>query len=189
MLLICLTGCASQPVRLFDVHDVDLATILIRWQDAVADANSRTDVQWHHGWIGNAAVADDPRHHFGKCIDWQELAYLAVRDVAGQAGYQMRMIRVNRGSLEHDAVIVFRLPAGASDALLYDRTFQKNVTVLDGWKRGGADAWPLDQWLAGQQPLLKGLEVFDGDHEMTLREAQHMDLRSRGFQLARRSDP
>lgn len=165
-----LSACGPKRIDRAEITDPALLRIADAWTAAVDAAHDDPDTEWHAGWGGNFAVAlGGEKRNAGKCTEWQELAYRAVRDVAPQVGWKAMMARINgQGPFEHDAVVVFDPSVLTVDHLFYIKP-DDPAFVLDGWLRGKADVYPLYEWTQNHGVLYRQLEVFCGDAEIRLR--------------------
>ncbi len=170
VVVLVIAGCAGSRQPVAHTEDPPLYLIQRAFADAVADAHN-DGIVWHSGWLGNLMVAAAPDQNAGKCIDWQELAYHAVYDEARRWGWEVWFVRVNpRTIFEHNATVVFD-----GDVMTVDdvRCAEPDapVYVLDGWARGEADVYQLNDWLDAQGHLVGPMELFEPQRELVLRDS------------------
>ncbi len=170
LLALALGACGPQRVERAAITDPALVRIVDAWSDAVDAAHRDPDTEWHAGWGGNFAVAlGGEKRNAGRCTEWQELAYRAVRDVAPAVGWRVMMARINgQGPFEHDAVVVFDPEVLTVEHLFFVEPGDP-AYILDGWVRGKADVYTLHEWSQNHGVLYRQLEVFCGDAEIKLR--------------------
>jgi hypothetical protein len=148
---VLLGGCATAPLTSTAIADPALAEIQTAFEKTVRQAHTNPDVAWLSGWSGNAWVnmAGGPR--YGLCYQWRDLVYAGVLPTVRRVGWSAKGIVISQGTVnEHHAVVVFdprRLPL---DKVL-SASPRQPAYVLDAWRRGRADIYPLHAWL--QLPL------------------------------------
>jgi len=143
-----LCGCSPAPLRLSETDPPQLHAVEFAFQHAVDDAHHHPELHWHSGWFGNALVNLGGTRTLGLCHHWQEWIYQQVAPAVRDVGWEVCGIAVNVGdSGEHHAVFVYNPQRlGPANLLLAPRTAP--AYVLDAWRRGRADIYRLDDWLA-----------------------------------------
>ncbi len=146
---VLVSGCASAPLAA--ITDPKLAQIQTAFEKTVRQAHTNPDVDWLSGWSGNAWVNMVGGSNRGLCYQWRDLVYAGVLPTVRRVGWTAKGIVISQGTInEHHAVVVFdprRLPL--MDVL--SASVRQPAYVLDAWRRGRADIYPLHTWL--QLPL------------------------------------
>ncbi len=148
---VLLSGCATAPLQPTALTDSKLMQIQAAFEHTVSQAHAHPDATWVSGWSGNAWVnlAGAPR--YGLCYQWRDLVYAGVLPTVRRVGWAAKGIVISQGTVnEHHAVVVFdpqRLPVEQ----VLSASQQQPAYVLDAWRRGRADIYPLHTWL--QLPL------------------------------------
>jgi hypothetical protein len=160
-------GCASGPSPLgaaeLGQREPSLRIIHDAMNEIIDTAHEDPSRSWHSGWIGNTIVKFGGDQTFGYCYHWQELVYFDIEPQVRRVGWDLSGIEINRGSRnEHHAVLVWDPDRiHRSDALAAPRTAP--VYVLDAWRRGRADIYPLADWLELPRPNRTPLAFEDLD--------------------------
>jgi hypothetical protein len=152
-LTLALVGCGHAPLRSDQPGEPALIPIRAAFERTITAARQDPAIAWRSGWLGNASINlfGGPRR--GLCYEWRNLVYDGVIDTVRQVGWAATGVVVSKGTYsEHSAVIVFdpkRVPV--DQVLAADPG--RPVYVLDAWRRGEADIYPLHTWL--KLPLIR----------------------------------
>ncbi len=145
------SGCATAPLASTAITDPKLAQIQAAFERTVRQAHANPDVDWLSGWSGNAWVNMAGGSNYGLCYQWRDLVYAGVLPTVRRVGWAAKGIVISQGTInEHHAVVVFdprRLPLKQ----VLSASVRQPAYVLDAWRRGRADIYPLHTWL--QLPL------------------------------------
>ncbi len=163
-LCLLVIGCGHQPLRTDDPGEPALGPIRAAFEDTIAASRTDPAVTWQSGWLGNASInlLGGPRR--GLCYEWRNLVYDGVIDAVHRVGWDATGVVISKSTYsEHSAVIVYdpeRVPLGQVLAASPGRP----VYVLDAWRRGEADIYPMQVWLelpliVRSAPQLKALPV------------------------------
>ncbi len=148
---VLVSGCASAPLLSSAIADPKLVEIQAAFEKTVRQAHTHPDVAWLSGWSGNAWVNVAGGSRYGLCYQWRDLVYAGVLPTVRRVGWAAKGIVISQGTVnEHHAVVVFdpqRLPLEK----VLSASVQQPAYVLDAWRRGRADLYPLHTWL--QLPL------------------------------------
>jgi hypothetical protein len=149
---VLLSSCAALPLQPGAMLDTRLMQIQAAFEDTVRQAHAHPDATWVSGWSGNAWVNMTGGPRYGLCYQWRDLVYAGVLPTVRRVGWTAKGIVISQGTVnEHHAVVVFdarRLPLER----VLSASAQQPAYVLDAWRRGRADIYPLHAWL--QLPLL-----------------------------------
>lgn len=141
------SGCVTTPLPPTAMTDPGLMQIQAAFEHTVRQARSDPQVAWFSGWSGNAWVNLAGGSHHGLCYQWRDLVYAGVLPTVRRVGWTAKGIVISQGTVnEHHAVVVFdprRLPLEA----VLSAPAQQPAYVLDAWRRGQADIYPLQTWL------------------------------------------
>lgn len=144
---VTLGACSHAPkVMDFDGHQAmqEISSAYIR---VVQQAESQPNQDWHSGWSGNIWINVFDQEDRGLCHHWQKLVFEGISPVASRLGWEAIGININKGTMnEHHAVAVFDPTFIQMDELL-KRPYSDKVYILDPWKRGKPDIYPLAQWV------------------------------------------
>ncbi|HHC71817.1 MAG TPA: hypothetical protein ENK54_02890 [Thiotrichales bacterium] len=161
-----LGGCVTPPPPL-ERPPSPLAEIASAFRETVEAIREEPDLHWHNGWMGNLWINTVGGANRGLCYQWQRRVYLGVLPTVRRVGWRAVGIVINRGTLhEHHAVVVFderRIPL---DTVLARP--DQAIWVLDAWRRGEPDIWPLELWLeiplrVSVPPSLEDLAAVTGE--------------------------
>jgi len=142
-----LGACAGAPLRPSDLHSPALQQIEAAFARTVDAANNDPQRSWHSGWIGNMWVNFRREDNEGLCYQWKNLVYAGVAPTVRKVGWGVTGIVINQGTAhEHHAVLVYDPARSNRATLLSDPTHQR-AFVLDAWRRGRPDIYPLADWL------------------------------------------
>lgn len=150
-----LGACADKSMSSEEMS-AQLRAIHKAMEATIAKANADTKITWHSGWTGNIAVnaADTDR---GLCFHWRDLVWEGVYPTIKQQGWEATGITISHGTLlEHHSVLVWDPRVVPRDQLL---NRQRDVFVLDGWRRGKADVLRLDDWIDDQFAVVDGPKI------------------------------
>lgn len=140
-------GCADRTISVEEMREPQLRAIHAAMVRTIERAEADSTVKWHCGWTGNIAV-NASETDLGLCYQWRDLIWEGVYDTVKQQGWDATGVTISRGTwLEHHGVLVWDPKVITRDQLLI-RTTQSYV--LDGWARGKADVYRLDQWIDDQ---------------------------------------
>jgi hypothetical protein len=149
--VLLVSGCAATPLRPGAIADPGLAEIQTAFEKIVRQAHTDPETAWLSGWSGNAWVNIAGGARYGLCYQWRDLVYAGVLPTLRRVGWTAKGIVINQGTVnEHHAVLVFD-PLRQSLKNVLSAPAQQPVYVLDAWRRGRADIYPLHTWL--QLPL------------------------------------
>ena len=150
---VLLSGCAAAPLLSSAIADQKLAEIQAAFEKTVRQAHTNPDVAWLNGWSGNAWVNMAGGSNYGLCYQWRDLVYAGVLPTVRETGWEAKGIVINQGTVnEHHAVVVFDPRRLALEKVL-SAGMRQPAYVLDAWRRGQADIYPLYTWL--QLPLFQ----------------------------------
>ncbi|MCP3905279.1 MAG: hypothetical protein GY715_16760 [Planctomycetes bacterium] len=141
-------GCAAPPLRPAQIVDPDLRVIHDRFEEIMRDARRDPEIVWHAGPIGNLIVNYVGAEHYGLCYDWQELVYDEVLPTVEAIGWTATGIKINEDTKnEHHGVLVFD-PRRVEAERILETPETAPAWVLDAWRRGRADIYRVNDWLA-----------------------------------------
>lgn len=167
-IIAALQGCASAPpVPPSDYGQAALLEIHRAFEHTVRAARRDPQVRWRSGWAGNIIVNSLPSDDRGLCYEWQSLVYAGVLPTVRHVGWHANGIAINQGTRnEHHAVIVFDPKVTDQDRILSDPA-DNPAWVLDAWRRGEADIFTVQQWIAlplfrHTPPKITGVSTADG---------------------------
>jgi hypothetical protein len=157
---LALTGCATtHPIEIGSIQRPELASIADALEQTVADAHADPDTDWHSGWTGNVVVNWFEGDRMGLCYHWRDQVYDGVAPTCESVGWEAWGVTINRGVKgEHHAVLVFDPELGTVQRVLAER--EPDAFVLDAWRRGRPDIYPLPEWLS-LATIRKGPELID----------------------------
>ena len=142
-----LSGCVAVPLQPGAMADPGLMQIQAAFEHSVRQAHAQADATWVSGWSGNAWVNLTGEPRYGLCYQWRDLVYAGVLPTVRWTGWAAKGIVISQGTVnEHHAVVVFdprRLPLER----VLSASAQQPAYVLDAWRRGRADIYPLHTWL------------------------------------------
>lgn len=143
-----LLGCGHAPLRPDHLGDPALVPIRAAFEHTLAEARADPAVAWQSGWLGNASINLFGGTRRGLCYEWRNLVYDGVIDAVRGVGWDATGVVVSKGTYsEHSAVVVYdprRVPL--DEILTADPG--RPVYVLDAWRRGEADIYPMRAWLS-----------------------------------------
>lgn len=147
--LLSLLGCASVPPMTPSQHGrPQLVEIHRAFERTLEAARHDPEVRWRSGWTGNVIVNTLPGNDRGLCYEWQRLVYGGVLPTVKRVGWHANGIVINKGTRhEHHAVVVFDPAVSNQDRILSDPAANP-AWVLDAWRRGQADVFTVEQWIA-----------------------------------------
>jgi hypothetical protein len=145
--LLALAACSARPLSPEQLRAPGLGEIHTAFERTVRTATASPDAKWRSGWWGNLRVhlgGDDAR---GLCYEWQGLVYGGVIETVRRIGWEATGVSINQGTAsEHHAVVVYDPRRIRQEDLLKERGGGA-AFVLDAWRRGEPDVFPLDVWL------------------------------------------
>jgi hypothetical protein len=142
-----LIGCGHAPLRLDHPGDPALVPIRAAFERTLAEARSDPAVSWQSGWVGNASINLFGGTRRGLCYEWRNLVFDGVIDTVRSVGWDATGVVISKGTYsEHSAVIVYD-PKRISPHELLSAGPGTPVYVLDAWRRGEADIYPMHTWL------------------------------------------
>ncbi len=147
LLCLVLVGCGHSPLRPDQTTEPALVPIRAAFERTIEQARQNPDVSWQSGWLGNASInlLGGPRR--GLCYEWRNLVYAGVIDTVRAVGWDATGVVMSKYTYsEHSAVIVFD-PARVPQTEILVADPGRPVYVLDAWRRGQADIYPLHVWL------------------------------------------
>jgi hypothetical protein len=113
----------------------------------VAAAHRDPNIDWVSGWIGNAQINLLGGTRRGLCYEWRNLVYDGVAPTVHRAGWEATGVVISKNTYsEHSAVVVFD-PKRVRLHQILSATEKQPVYVLDAWRRGQADIYPMCEWL------------------------------------------
>ncbi len=144
---VLLSGCALQPIRPDSAPEPELAAIQQAFERTVAAAHNDPKIDWQSGWIGNARINVLGGARRGFCYEWRNLVYAGVLPTVRRVGWEATGVVISKKTYsEHSAVVVFDPKRVRLDRVL-SATPGEPVYVLDAWRRGRADIYPMHAWL------------------------------------------
>ena len=147
LLALLSAGCAGQPLTPDPANQPELARIHRAFAETLERAYADPQQRWHSGWAGNVWVNLAGERDLGLCYHWQRLVYRGVLSTVRAVNWHANGIVINKGSShEHHAVIVFDPRHADQDRILTDPG-NNPAWVLDAWRRGRADIYPVAQWV------------------------------------------
>lgn len=161
---VLLSGCAFQPLRPDSAPEPELVAIRQAFERTVAAAHDDPKTDWQSGWIGNARINVFGGARRGRCYEWRNLVYAGVLPAVRRVEWEATGVVVSKNTYsEHSAVVVFDPKRIRLDRIL-SATPGQPVYVLDAWRRGRADIYPMHAWLrlpliVRSPPQIKSLPV------------------------------
>jgi hypothetical protein len=162
-LAVLLGGCGLAPLRPEAAQEPPLVAIRQAFERTVAAAREDPSASWQSGWVGNALINLLGGDRQGLCYEWRDLVYAGVLPTVRAVGWEATGIVMSKGTYsEHSAVLVYDPRRIAVSDLLTAGPAQP-AYVLDAWRRGRADIYPLGTWvrlplIVRSPPELKPLE-------------------------------
>lgn len=143
-------GCAhnGRPIVAADAPDPELAPIAEAFAETVQRVRADPALVWHAGWIGNIRVNIGEGRNRGLCYHWRDAVYDGVLPLTRQLGWEATFIAVNLAMYgEHHAVLVYDVHRFGPPGPPIDDPPDTGAYVLDAWRRGKADIYPMREWL------------------------------------------
>lgn len=154
-----LGGCYGPPPPLAAGDPPQLRAIQDAFTAAVRRAKTSDAESWYSGWYGNVWVNTAGGNNRGLCWHWQQMVYEGVVETVGRLGWDATGVALNTGTAsEHHAVLVFD-PMVIEREKILTATRPRQVWVLDGWRRGEADLWRMDEWIDSTTPFPDTIEL------------------------------
>ncbi|MBL8990102.1 MAG: hypothetical protein JNJ48_00825 [Phycisphaerae bacterium] len=154
-----LGGCYGPPPALGPHDPPQLTAIQDAFSAAVRRARAADDASWRSGWHGNMMVNVVGGPNRGLCWQWQQMVYEGVVETVGRLGWDATGVALDAGTAnEHHAVLVWD-PKRLERSKLLTTPRPRPVWVLDGWRRGEPDLWPLDAWIDSTVPFPSRIEL------------------------------
>jgi hypothetical protein len=142
-----LIGCGHAPLRPDQATEPALTQIRTAFAQTVERAHQDPVVTWESGWLGNARINLLGGPRLGHCYEWRNLVYAGVIDTVHRVGWDATGVVISKNTYsEHSAVIVYDPKRVQPDELLSAGP-GRPVFVLDAWRRGKADIYPMYIWL------------------------------------------
>jgi hypothetical protein len=163
-LCLLLFGCGHPPLRPDDPGEPALGPIRSAFERTIAASRTDPAFDWQSGWLGNASInlLGGPRR--GLCYEWRNLVYDGVIDTVHRIGWDATGVVISKDTYsEHSAVIVYD-PKRVALGQVLSAGPDRPVYVLDAWRRGEADIYPMQTWLelpfiVRSPPQIKALPV------------------------------
>ena len=159
-----LLGCGHAPLRPETTTEPALVPIRAAFERTLTQARQDPAVNWQSGWLGNASINLLGGTRRGLCYEWRNLVYDGVIGTVRAVGWDATGVVISKNTYsEHSAVLVYD-PQRIEPANLLAARPEQPVYVLDAWRRGEADIYPLHTWLelpliVRSPPQLKPLPV------------------------------
>ena len=148
-----LSGCAIQPLRHDALPEPELVAIRQSFERTVEAAHRDPNIDWQSGWLGNAMINLFGGTRQGLCYEWRDLVYDGVIPTVRRVGWEATGVVISKSTYsEHSAVVVYD-PKRIRQEQILSATEKQPVYVLDAWRRGRADIYPMSVWL--ELPLIK----------------------------------
>ena len=142
-----LSACVVMPLERDNINDPALQRIHHAFAKTIDDAFNDPDEQWTSGWLGNMWVNFHEGNQRGLCYQWKYRIHAGVKETVLAQGWQLTGIVINQGADgEHHAVIVYD-PERIQKAQLLKASIKQPVYVLDAWRRGQPDIYPVSEWI------------------------------------------
>lgn len=155
-----LCACVNLPINNDAIDDPALQEISKAFNKTVEAAHNDPHNEWQSGWVGNMWVHFRGEEQRGLCYEWKYLVHAGVADTVERVGWQVRGIAVNEHTPnEHHAVLVFD-PERVNSTNILTATSDKPVYVLDAWRQGQADIYPIATWLNSNFKTAKPARIF-----------------------------
>jgi hypothetical protein len=125
----------------------ELVAIQQAFERTVAAAHSDPNIDWQSGWLGNAKINLFGGTRRGLCYEWRDLVYDGVIPTVHRVGWEATGVVISKNTYsEHSAVVVFD-PKRIRLEQVLSADEKQPVYVLDAWRRGCADIYPMHAWL------------------------------------------
>jgi len=146
-LCLLLSACVVTPLERDNINDPALQKIHQAFAKTVHDALNDPDEDWTSGWLGNMWVNFHEGRQRGLCYQWKYRIHAGVKDTVLSQGWQLTGIVINQGEDgEHHAVIIYD-PKKMTPENLVSANASQPVFVLDAWRRGQPDIYPVSEWI------------------------------------------
>lgn len=148
-----LVGCSSAAPLVDHTSDPNLARVHAALETVVRACNEDQERDWYSGWAGNAWVNFRKGPARGLCYHWQSAVYEGVLPTVRGLGWEAGGLMVHTDSfIEHHVVLVFDPSRIRYEDILGAKP-PRAVYVLDAWRRGRADMFTLDDWMANDDEI------------------------------------
>ncbi len=142
-----LSACVVTPLEQDNINDPALQKIHHAFAETITQAFNDPNEEWTSGWLGNMWVNFHEGKQRGLCYQWKYRIHAGVKDTVHAQGWELTGIVINQGADgEHHAVIVYDPTRIKPEQLVSANTAQP-VFVLDAWRRGQPDIYPVSEWL------------------------------------------
>lgn len=146
-LALFILGCGHAPLRSDQPAEPALIPIRAAFERTLIQARQDPTVSWRSGWLGNASINLFGGTRRGLCFEWRNLVFDGVIDTVRGLGWDATGVVISKGTYsEHSAVIVYD-PKRVPLTDLLSAGPGRPVYVLDAWRRGQADIYPMYMWL------------------------------------------
>ena len=146
-LSLALIGCGHGRLRPDAIPEPALVPIQAAFERTLTQARQDPKVRWESGWLGNASINLLGGTRRGLCYEWRDLVYDGVIGTVREVGWDATGVVISKDTYsEHSAVLVYD-PKRVETATVLAAGPGQPVYVLDAWRRGEADIYPLHAWL------------------------------------------
>jgi len=147
VLCLSLSACIIQPIQPENIHDPALQKIHHAFTETVTKALNDPNEDWTSGWLGNMWVNFHEGKQRGLCYQWKYRVHAGVKSTVREQGWELTSIVINKGADgEHHAVVVYN-PRQLQASQLLNASTTQPVFVLDAWRQGMPDIYPISEWL------------------------------------------
>jgi hypothetical protein len=146
-LSLALIGCGHGRLRPDAIPEPALVPIQAAFERTLTQARQDPTIHWESGWLGNASINLLGGERRGLCYEWRDLVYDGVIGTVREVGWDATGVVISKDTYsEHSAVLVYD-PKRVETATVLNAGPGQPVYVLDAWRRGEADIYPLHAWL------------------------------------------
>lgn len=146
-LSLSLVGCGHGRLRPDAIPEPALVPIQAAFERTLTQARQDPKVNWESGWLGNARINLLGGTRRGLCYEWRDMVYDGVIGTVRGVGWDATGVVISKDTYsEHSAVLVYD-PKRVETATVLAAGPGQPVYVLDAWRRGEADIYPLHAWL------------------------------------------
>jgi hypothetical protein len=147
VLSLALVSCGHGRLRPDAIPEPALVPIQAAFERTLTQARQDPKVRWESGWLGNASINLLGGTRRGLCYEWRDLVYDGVIGTVREVGWDATGVVISKDTYsEHSAVLVYD-PKRVDTATVLAAGPGQPVFVLDAWRRGEADIYPLHAWL------------------------------------------